>query len=193
MWDRRDLRSRRQGENHRSCGVFVGHRHGLTCVSTKDDGRFLLSNGKDQFIKLWDARKCTSTDNLSSVNAPPRDFSFDYRMESCPRLGGYSGYYDDAVMTYAGSHETLQTLIRAYFSPMYSTGQKYIYCGSSDGCCVIYDVLTGKEVKRLRGHGEPVRDVSWHPYGCFLTTGSWDGRVLLWLPDNQSGVAVEET
>lgn len=181
MWDRRDAASRLVREMHRPCGLFIGHQFGLTCVSSKDDGRFFLSNGKDQFIKLWDARKCISQSNFASIRLPPRDPGFDYRVQEFPRLATTSGNFrDDSVMTYAGEHTTLQTLIRAHFSPVHTTGQKYIYCGSSDGRCVIYDVLTGKMVKVLDGHVAPVRDVSWHPYGCFLTTSSWDGGVLLW-------------
>lgn len=181
MWDRREMTSRRMGENHRPCGLFVGHQFGLTFVCTKDDGRFLLSNGKDQYIKLWDARRCTSMSDIGRIRMPPRNYSFDYRVQSCPRLASCSrGFRDDAVMTYGGGHETLQTLIRAYFSPVRTTGQKYVYCGSNDGRCVVYDVLTGKVVASLAKHRMPVRDVSWHPTGCFLTTSSWDGRVLLW-------------
>lgn len=181
MWDRRDMTLRRQGETHRPCALFVGHQFGLTFVTTKNDGRFLLSNGKDQCIKLWDARKCTSMSDYPSVKKPPRDRSFDYRGRSFPRLmTGEEKFRDDAVATYEGEHETLQTLIRAYFSPLHTTGQKYVYCGSSNGRCVIYDVLTGKVVRSLGEHQDAVRDVSWHPYGCFMTTSSWDGKVLLW-------------
>lgn len=175
---------RRQEETHRPCALFVGHQSGLTFVTTKNDGRFLLSNGKDQFIKLWDARKCTSMSDYPSVKKPPRDRSFDYRGRSLPRLmsGAGEDFRDDAVVTYGGEHETLKTLIRAYFSPLHTTGQRYVYCGSSDGRCVIYDALTGKVVQSLAEHQSqcPVRDVSWHPYGCFLTTSSWDGQVLIW-------------
>lgn len=173
---------RRQGETHRPCALFVGHQAGLTFVTTKDDGRFVLSNGKDQFIKLWDARKCTSMSAYPSVKKPPRDRNFDYRGQDYPHLAsvGAREFHDDSVVTYGGAHETLQTLIRAYFSPMYTTGQKYVYCGSSDGRCVIYNVLTAKVVESLAEHRSPVRDVSWHPYGNFLTTSSWDAQVLLW-------------
>lgn len=40
---------------------------------------------------------------------------------------------DQSLMTYEG-HEVSGTLIRCRFSPLASTGQKYIYTGSSDGC-----------------------------------------------------------
>ena len=40
-------------------------------------------------------------------------------------------------MTYRG-HHVLATLIRAYFSPLHSTAQRYIYAGSHDGTVYIY-------------------------------------------------------
>ena len=45
--------------------------------------------------------------------------------------------HDASVMTYHG-HSVLRTLMRAYFSPAHSTGQRYIYTGSFDGSVVIY-------------------------------------------------------
>ncbi|GAB5587346.1 hypothetical protein Unana1_02246 [Umbelopsis nana] len=50
VWDRRTLR----GEM--ATGVLVGHTEGITFVSPKGDGRYLVSNGKDQCAKLWDIR-----------------------------------------------------------------------------------------------------------------------------------------
>lgn len=38
-------------------------------------------------------------------------------------------------------HEVLQTLIRAYFSPAPTTGQRYIYSGSADGAVYVWGVL----------------------------------------------------
>lgn len=40
---------------------------------------------------------------------------------------------DPSVRTYHG-HYVSYTLIRCYFSPAFSTGQKYIITGSADGC-----------------------------------------------------------
>ncbi len=174
---------RRQGKDEvaRPCGVFIGHCEGLTHVSTKNDGRFLISQGKDQCIKLWDVRKTASASTCNDIGMPPKDRRWDYRYEQYPGPSAAARRYrDDAVMTYSGAHETLQTLIRSYFSPMHSTGQKYIYTGSSTGSCTVYDVLTGKVVASLTGHQAATRDVSWHPLGPFLTTVSWDHRVILW-------------
>ena len=56
VWDRRSM-----GDS-REAGVFMGHTEGLTYVDSKGDGRYVLSNGKDQTMKLWDLRKMMPTE-----------------------------------------------------------------------------------------------------------------------------------
>jgi DDB1- and CUL4-associated factor 11 len=51
-------------------------------------------------------------------------------------------------MTFSG-HSVLSTLIRCQFSPIETTGQRYIYTGSSDGRIHIYDLLTGDVAMKL--------------------------------------------
>jgi WD repeat-containing protein 23 len=63
---------------------------------------------------------------------------------------------------------------------MHSTGQRYIYTGSSDQGVYIYDVATGKVVEKLRWHGSIIRDCSWHPYLPTLVSSSWDGYLVRW-------------
>jgi len=38
----------------------MGHLEGITFIDTRGDGRYFISNGKDQTIKLWDIRKMSS-------------------------------------------------------------------------------------------------------------------------------------
>jgi WD40 repeat protein len=46
VWDRRSLGD--SGRHTKPSGVLVGHTEGITYVDPKGDGRFVLSNGKDQ-------------------------------------------------------------------------------------------------------------------------------------------------
>jgi WD repeat-containing protein 23 len=62
VWDRRSLRS------ERPAGMFLGHTEGLTYIDSKGDGRYVISNAKDQTCKLWDLRKMVSTDVGERVN-----------------------------------------------------------------------------------------------------------------------------
>lgn len=71
----------------------------------------------------------------NSGNAAQRssqsNWDYRYGLVNCPALQPHPD--DRSLMTYRG-HQITQTLIRAYFSPIETTGQKYIYTGSSDGC-----------------------------------------------------------
>lgn len=172
VWDRRCLGMRGQ-----AAGVLTGHLEGITFIDSRGDGRYLISNGKDQAIKLWDIRKMSS--NVTG-NILPKSYEWDYRwMEYPTHLRNRRHPNDQSLTTYQG-HSVLRTLIRCYFSPAYSTGQKYIYTGSADASIYIYDLASGAQVARLDYHEQIVRDCSWHPYYPMLGSSSWDAVIASW-------------
>ena len=162
IWDKRDLQRKPQG-------VLLGHREGITHISSKGDGIHLISNSKDQTLKLWDIRTMCSSSEASRFQKENRyQTHFDYRWEDYP-LRNYKKRLaaDESLMTFRG-HEILFTLIRCYFSPLFTTGQRFIYTGSSSKKVLIYDSYTGKKVTSLKPliplQQCVIRDVSWHPY-----------------------------
>ncbi|XP_066519017.1 DDB1- and CUL4-associated factor 11 [Hoplias malabaricus] len=177
VWDRRTLREDRP----QPVGQLAGHRDGITFIHSKGDARYLISNSKDQTIKLWDVRKFSSKDGLAASRLAVTQQNWDYRWQQVPQraLKRHKLQGDTSVMTYRG-HGVLHTLIRCRFSPEFSTGQRFIYTGCSTGKIIIYDVLSGRVVSRLAGHDACVRDVSWHPYQDNIISSSWDGAVRLW-------------
>jgi len=205
VWDRRLLDSGAEDEAHtndfvdflgqrqsrpstslnarRGCvGAFVGHQRGVTCVSARGDGRYLLSNGKDHCAKLWDLRHTSPQVEARQAARAIPSMHYDYRrggrrMPTSMRLHTR----DTSLMSYFGGHQVYNTLLRAHFSPLESTGSKYVYAASSEGGICIYETLTGRIVKRLEdGHTNLVRDVSWHPYRPELVSTSWDGTCRVW-------------
>ncbi|KAL0389560.1 UNVERIFIED_CONTAM: LEC14B protein [Sesamum calycinum] len=114
-----------------------------------------------------------------------RNYEWDYRWMDHPLQARELRHpYDQSIATYKG-HSVLRTLIRCYFSPEYSTGQKYIYTGSHDSCIYIYDLISGAQVAKLQHHKSTVRDCSWHPTYPMLVSSSWDGDVVKWeFPGN---------
>ncbi|KAI4378901.1 hypothetical protein MLD38_016320 [Melastoma candidum] len=171
VWDRRCFVSR-----GKAAGVLVGHLEGVTFIDTHGDGQYLISNGKDQAIKLWDIRKMSSGVSFYM----PGNTDWDYRwMEYPEHLRNVKHPHDQSLATYRG-HSVLCTLIRCYFSPVYSTAQKYIYTGSSEGSVHIYDMVTGNQVAKLEHHDAPVRDCSWHPHYPIMISSSWDGALVKW-------------
>ncbi|KAJ4837039.1 L14B protein [Turnera subulata] len=178
VWDRRCFIAK-----GKPAGVLTGHLEGITFLDSRGDGRYLISNGKDQAIKLWDIRKMASS---AAGSSGLRNYEWDYRwMEYPPEARDIKHSCDLSVATYTG-HSVLRTLIRCYFSPSYSTGQRYIYTGSHDSCVYIYDLVTGARVAVLQHHNSLVRDCSWHPYYPVLVSSSWDGDVVKWeFPGNE--------
>ena len=182
VWDRRSM-----GDN-RAAGVFVGHTEGLTYVDSRGDGRYVLSNGKDQTMKLWDLRKMMSTDEAAQHNWRKFTTNFDYRFMPYDADDYRPHPHDCSLVTFRG-HRVLRTLIRCHFSPPASTNSRYVYSGSEDGAVHVYNLdatLAGKiDVKEASFESRPkdptrishawamdarsdtwqtcVRDASWHP------------------------------
>jgi len=178
VWDRRTLSE----ENPHPVGVLAGHMDGITFIDSKGDGRHLISNCKDQTIKLWDIRKFSSGDAQEATKREVSKQNWDYRWQQVPKnvaARKKAIHGDSSLMTYRG-HCVLHTLIRSRFSPAATTGQRYIYSGCATGAVIIYDSLTGKVVKKLRGHKACVRDISWHPYESTILSTSWDGSIGKW-------------
>ncbi|KAK0144625.1 DDB1- and CUL4-associated factor 11 [Merluccius polli] len=177
VWDRRTLREDRP----QPVGQLAGHRDGVTFIDSKGDARYLISNSKDQSIKLWDVRKFSPKEGLAASRLAVTQQNWDYRWQQVPQraLKRHKLTGDTSVMTYRG-HGVLHTLIRCRFSPEFTTGHRYIYSGCSTGKIIVYDVLTGAVVARLCGHDACVRDVSWHPYQDSIVSSSWDGGVHMW-------------
>ncbi|KAI0361487.1 WD40 repeat-like protein [Trametes cingulata] len=192
VWDRRSLAATRKPS-----GVLIGHTEGITYVSAKGDGRYVISNGKDQILRLWDLRMMRSNSEFESVAKQHYGIpQFDYRQDNYPRPRYKAHPLDCSVMKYTG-HEVLRTLIRCHFSPAETTGQQYIYSGSSDGRIHIWS-LDGRVVEVLdRSYTLPmaldpsgpdpanitparirpcVRDVSWHSQQPILMSTGWLGR-----------------
>ncbi|KAJ3012853.1 DDB1- and CUL4-associated factor 11 [Thoreauomyces humboldtii] len=148
IWDRRSL-----GRDSRPAGVFVGHTEGITYVDSKDDGRYCLSNSKDQTMKMWDLRKCLESSQFDMKKDKTLDVGYfaeewDYRISRYPgNPKAFRHPRDCSVQTFTG-HRVLKTLIRCHFSPAFSTGQQYVYTGSEDGIVRIFD-MEGKVVKEL--------------------------------------------
>src|SRR5436190_19331234 len=133
VWDRRSM------ADGREAGAFVGHTEGLTYVDSKGDGRYVLSNGKDQMMKLWDLRKMMTTAQFDTIDPNSYSTGFDYRFTPYADEDYEPHEHDCSVVTFRG-HKVLKTLIRCHFSPPGSTNSRYVYTGSQDGKVYVYNL-----------------------------------------------------
>ncbi len=149
-------------------------------LSPKGDGRYFISNSKDQKCKLWDIRAmCNSTNSQINKETIPK-FFWDYRWQPYPGNPEKVKHpHDRSIFTFTG-HRVLQTLIRCRWSPLETTGQRYIFSGSQCGSLFVYDILTGERTAVLRFHRSVMRDCDWHPRQPLLASVGWDGSVVRW-------------
>jgi WD repeat-containing protein 23 len=195
VWDRRSM------ADNRPAGVFLGHTEGLTYVDSKGDGRYVLSNAKDQTAKLWDLRAMMTTEEAEKVDINRYTTGFDYRTDPFNFNDWRPHKHDKSIVTFRG-HQVLRTLIRCHFSPPGSTNSRYVYSGSYDGSVYIWNMdatLAGKvDVLRATHNSRPhdpdlirgtyyymrnenpswqtcVRDASWHPNAPVIAATSWNG------------------
>jgi DDB1- and CUL4-associated factor 11 len=189
VWDTRSL-----GDG-REAGAFVGHIEGLTYIDSKGDGRYILSNGKDQSMKLWDLRMAMSTARFEELDPMRaiRGHNYEYRWEDYDNSQWFRHPNDNSLVTFRG-HKVQRTLIRCHFSPPGSTNSRYVYSGSYDGHVYVWNldatlaakinvkavtenVRLGARPPRRRyrvhhwgneGWETLVRDVGWHPNAPLL-------------------------
>ncbi|CAI5956621.1 unnamed protein product [Closterium sp. NIES-65] len=154
----------------------------LPTVETSQKSLPTVETSQKSLPTVETSQKSLPTVETSQNLPPPRIpfFQWDYRWMDYPGRGMRVAHpSDQSLMTYR-NHHVLQTLIRCYFSPLHSTAQRFVYSGSHDGAVYIFDLLTGKQVAKLKHHGSTVRDCSWHPTRPALASVGWDGKVALW-------------
>lgn len=56
-------------------------------LSNQGDARYLISNSKDQSIKLWDIRKFSPKEGLAASRLAVTQQNWDYRWQQVPQRG----------------------------------------------------------------------------------------------------------
>ena len=65
-------------------------------------------------------------------------------------------------------------------SVAFSPDGRLVLTGSQDGTACLWEVNTGREIRRFRGHEGSVESVAFSPDGRFVLTGEGDNTVRLW-------------
>jgi WD40 repeat protein len=74
------------------------------------------------------------------------------------------------------------------WSIKWSPDGSWIATGHGDGAIIIWDAVTGTEVRALLGHNDRVKDLTWSSDGARIVAGDNDGLVKVW--DMETGAEV---
>lgn len=89
VWDRRTL----DESSPKAVGVLAGHMDGVTFVDSRGDGRHLISNSKDQSIKLWDVRVFSGEQAAERSFKAVHEQTWDYRWQQVPKKCKFLGKF----------------------------------------------------------------------------------------------------
>lgn len=73
----------------RPVGVLAGHMDGITHIDSRGDGRYLITNCKDQTIKLWDVRAFSDQTGEQNTRKAVASQNWDYRWQRVPKKSEY--------------------------------------------------------------------------------------------------------
>lgn len=107
----------------------------------------------------------------------------DYRLETAARLLEAKGKTRTKLL-WSSSDDTFGREID------FSLDGKYVASGGKNNTVLLIDASTGKTLRKLEGHKEPVTTVKFDPNGRFLASGGTDGFVRVW--DLTSGNQVHQ-
>jgi WD40 repeat protein len=169
--------------------ILRGHPPPVLSVAFSPDSRTLVAGGKDPIVNVWDLPAANPPRVLPHNQAPVLSLAF------CPPAGtGVAGAgWGPAVKIW--SVQTGEPTDRLkdpdgdkdYTAVAYSADGKCLAAANKDGSIRLWDVVSDKLYRKLKGHTAPVTSVAFSADGKLLVSGSEDDTVKVWsLPPPES-------
>jgi WD40 repeat protein len=161
--------------------VLRGHDGWVTTARFSPDGRTVVSAGADWSIRVWDTKTGRQLQVMEHVDGGTgAAFSPDGRLVAS--IGDYP--CNHVLLWEAATGKERAELPRVgetnVTSVAFAPDRRTLAAGLETGEIMLWDVATGQEVRRLKGHQGPVTAVAYSRDGGTLVSGSWDGTALTW-------------
>jgi WD40 repeat protein len=157
---------------------FEGHSGKVNALLFDPSKRFLISGGDDRQILLWSIEKGTvvkKVDNQFAVHsfAQSNDLRSLYVAGNEPVIKVYTIGTWQITKTFLGHTDIVNDI------DISSNGQ-YMISGSNDKTARIWDLKTGKEIRKLGVECWKIQAVAFSRDSKYAATGCNDGNIKIW-------------
>jgi WD40 repeat protein len=161
---------------------FVGHTGPITTVAVSPDGKRAVSGSLDRTIRLWDVE--TGREIRRFVGHSDAIAKVVFSPDGKRILSGCVGPAQDNLLTRSqpvytwGFDEEVYWENGQYYRRVQVQGNAYGVL--TDKTIRLWDVDTGREIRRLEGHTSHVFGLAFSPDGRQAVSGSDDKTIRLW-------------
>jgi WD40 repeat protein len=166
------------------------HAGGVRALSMSADGKYLLSGGQDETLRLWDTARLTELRCIAGDVGPVEDVGLSPGNKWAASCALRLFRSDMAVQIWDLATGHLRGKLKRTEENLYclaiSPDGRRIAAGSSDKTVRIWPLDQGRvNPLVLQGHTDLICTMTFLPGGESLLTGSHDGTVRLW--DSKTG------
>jgi WD40 repeat protein len=162
-------------ESGREVHQLQGHPGYVLSVAISPDGRQALSGGVGSEVLLWDLATGKMLRRLEGSQTMVHSVSFSPDGRRAVSGGRGARYWDLAtgrpLRVFTDADST---------SSVFSPDGRQVLVGGYEGLVTLWDVESGRELRRFEGHSKNSVRVAFSPDGRRAWSGGGDGTVRLW-------------
>ncbi len=154
--------------------------HSVAALALSPDGSILATAGKDESLRLWNARTLEPGPAKREIHRYPindLEFSTDGRLLATGSSDGSARIFlVEELEPLLSCERSQETILCVAFSPT----EDRLVTGGKDGTLRLWSTRSGEVMLSLLGHAGEVRDVAFSPDGGRIASCGADSGVRIW-------------